>query len=173
MAKEKKALTPEQEERRYKNLAKICNVGQFASLIAPFVTIGLINFGEYFTEYDGWKISIAGIMAAFVMGITVFTIVNKKIQNSYGPLILKVAIITAILFLIDKIVYDLKFIFLATLIGLFGALALEKESEKLTKKAEKKRKGIEAAEEEVDKNAHLKVIREKEEKRKIRIVKRK
>lgn len=173
MAKEKKALTPEQEERRYKALAKLCNAGQFASLIAPFVTIGLVNFGEYFETYDGWKISIAGIMAAFIMGVVVFTVVNKKIQNSYGPLIIRVAILTAILFLIDKIVYDLKFILLFTLFGLFGALALEKTSESLTKKAEKKRKGIEAAEEEVDKNAHLEVIHEREEKRKIRIVKRK
>ena len=172
MAKEKKALTPTQQEKKYKNLSRACNVGQFVSLIAPFVTIGLANFGDYFIEYEGWKISIAGVMAAFVMGITVFTIVNKKIQNSYGPLIIKIAILTAILFLIDRIVYDLKFILLATLVGLFGALALEKTGEKLEAKAEKIHKGIESAEEQITREAYIQEKEEKEEKKKIKIVRR-
>ena len=110
MAKEKKALTPQEEEKKFKRIAKLCNLGQFASLITPFVAIGFANFGDYFVQYDGWKITVAGILAAFMMGITVFTVVNKKVQNSYGPLIIKLALLTAILFLIDKIVSDLKFI---------------------------------------------------------------
>ena len=112
-------------------------------------------------------------MAAFVMGITVFTIVSKKIQNSYGPLIIKIAIFTAALFLIDKIVYDLKYIMLFTLIGLFGALALEKTSEKLEAKADKIQKSIDAGDEERIKNEYLKEIQEREEKRTIKIKKKK
>lgn len=169
MAKEKKALTPQEEEKKFKRIAKLCNLGQFVSLITPFVAIGFANFGDYFVQYDGWKITVAGVMAAFVMGITVFTVVNKKVQNSYGPLIIKLALITAILFLIDKIIYDLKFILLFTLFGAIGALALEKTSEKYNAKAEKKRKGIEAAEEQIDKEAHLQALQEQEEKKKVRI----
>ena len=90
MAKEKKKLTPTQQKRRYKALSQVCNWGQWVSLIAPFITIGLVNFNDYFVEYDGWKISIAGVLAAFVMGVIVFTIVNKKIKNSYGPIIIRV-----------------------------------------------------------------------------------
>jgi len=108
-------------------------------------------------------------MAAFVMGVTVFTIVNKKIQNSYGPLIIKIAIFTAALFLIDKIVYDLKYIMLFTLVGLFGALALEKTSDKLEEKADKIEKGIESAQEQITKEAYLKEVKESEEKKKVKV----
>lgn len=108
-------------------------------------------------------------MAAFVMGVTVFSIVNQKIKNSYGPLIIKVAIITAILFLIEKLVYDLKYIMLFTLIGLFGALALEKTSEKLEAKAEKIQKGIDSAEEQMTREAYIQEVTEKEEKKTVKV----
>lgn len=104
-------------------------------------------------------------MAAFVMGVTVFTIVSKKIQNSYGPLIIKIAIFTACLFLIDKIVYDLKYIMLFTLVGLFGALGLEKASDNLEAKAEKIQKGIDSAEEQMTREAYIQEVNEKEEKK--------
>lgn len=169
MAKEKKKLTPTQQKKRYNNLSKVCNIGQWGSLIAPFVTIALVNYKDYFIEYDGVKMSIAAVLAAFVMGVIVFTIVNKKIQNTYGPLIIKVAIFTAILFLIDGIVQDLKFIMIFTLIGLFGALALEKTSESLEKKADKIQKGIDKAEEQITSDAYIKEVNEKEEKKTIKI----
>lgn len=153
--KPKKPKTPTQLKRRYKILSKTCLGGQFLSLIAPFVTIGLVNFNDYFVQYDGWKVSIAGIMAAFVMGIIVFTVANKKIHNSYGSMIIKLAIFTACLFLIDEIIYDLKFIMLFTIVGLFGALALEKEGEHLENKAEKIQRGIDAAEEQMTKDAYI------------------
>ena len=150
----------------------MCDWGQWVSLIAPFITIGLVNFDEYFIQYDGWKVSIAAIMAAFVMGVTVFTIVNKKIQNSYGPLIIKIAIFTAILFIAEKIIYDLKYIMLFTLIALFGALALEKESEHLEAKAKKVQEGIEEAEKQMTKDAYIEEKKQAEEKKiKIKIKK--
>lgn len=108
-------------------------------------------------------------MAAFVMGTIVFTIVNKKIKNSYGPLIIRVAIITAILFLIEKLVYDLKYIMLFTLLGLFGALALEKTSENLETKADKIQEAIDDGEKERTKNAYLEEVKEKEEKKTVKI----
>ena len=169
MAKEKKKLTPTQQKRRYNNLSKVCNIGQWGALIAPFVTIALVNYKDYFIEYDGVKMSVAAVLAAFIMGVIVFTVVNKKIENSYGPLIIKVAIFTAILFLIDGIVQDLKFIMLFTLLGLFGALGLEKTSESLSKKADKIQKGIDAGDEERTKNEYLNEVKEKEEKKTIKI----
>lgn len=169
MAKEKKPLTPTQEKKKLKAISFACKFGQWGSLIAPFVTIGIVNFNDYFVEYDGWKVSIAGILAAFVMGVVVFTIVNQKIKNSYGVLIIKVAIITAILFLIERLVYDLKYIMLFTLLGIFGALALEKTSEKLDKKADKVQKGIESAEEQMTREAYLDEVKEKEEKKTIKV----
>ena len=169
MAKEKKPLTPTQQKKKLKAISFACKFGQWGSLIAPFVTIGIVNFNDYFVEYDGWKVSIAGILAAFVMGVVVFTIVNQKIKNSYGVLIIKVAIITAILFLIERLVYDLKYIMLFTLIGIFGALALEKTSEKLDNKAGKIQEGIESAEKRMTEEAYLDEVKEKEEKKTIKI----
>ena len=169
MAKEKKPLTPTQQKKKLKAISFACKFGQWGSLIAPFITIGIVNFNDYFIEYEGWKVSIAGILAAFVMGVVVFTIVNQKIKNSYGVLIIKVAIITAILFLIERLVYDLKYIMLFTLIGIFGALALEKTSEKLDNKAGKIQEGIESAEKRMTEEAYLDEVKEKEEKKTIKI----
>lgn len=109
------------------------------------------------------------MLAAFVMGVTVFSIVNQKIKNSYGPLIIKIAIFTACLFLIDKIVYDLKYIMLFTLVGLFGALGLEKASDNLEAKAEKIQKGIDSAEEQMTREAYIQEVNEKEEKKTVKV----
>lgn len=167
--KPKKSLTPTQQKRRYKTLSKACLFGQFGSLVAPFITIGLIKFNDYFVEYDGWKISIAGVMAAFVMGIIVLTVTNKKIKNSYGTIIICIAIITACLFLIERIIYDLKFILIGALVGLCGALGLEKEGENLENKAEKIQKGIESAEEQITRDAYLEEQEERNDKRTIKV----
>ena len=85
---------------------------------------------------------------------------------------LKIAIFTAILFIAEKIIYDLKYIMLFTLIALFGALALEKESEHLEAKAKKVQEGIEEAEKQMTKDAYIEEKKQAEEKKiKIKIKK--
>ena len=58
---------------------------------------------------------------------------------------------------------------LFTLLGLFGALALEKESENLQNKANKVQEGIESAEKRMTEEAYLEEVKEKEEKKTIKI----
>ena len=43
MAKEKKELTPTQQKKKYKRISLACFLGQFASVAAPFLVIGIVN----------------------------------------------------------------------------------------------------------------------------------
>ena len=167
--KEKKPKTPTQLKRQYKTLSKACFLGEFASLIAPFVVTGIINYNNYFVQYDGVKISIAGVLAAFVMGIIVMVVSNKKIKNDYIPIIICLAIFIACLFLIEQIIHDLKFILIGAEVGLIGALGLDKESQVLQKKAAKIEKGIEAAEEQITRDAYIEEQQERNSRRTIKV----
>ena len=138
-------------------------------MAAPFIAIGIANFNEYFIEYDGIKMSIASIMAAAVMGLAIWLVSKKKLENTYISLLIAWATATAILFLIDQIVYDLKYIMLFGLIGLIGATVLDKGSEKAEEKAERIQKGIDAGDEQRTKEAYLQELKEKEDKKTIKV----
>lgn len=161
--------TPTQLKKKYKTISNWCFAGQFASVIAPFVVIGIVNFNDYFVEYDGVKMSIGCVLAAAVMGLAVWLTSKKKFTNSYITLIVGWGAITAIFFLIGQAINDISYIMLFGLIGILGAGGLDVVSAKYEKKAEQIQKGIDAAEEEIVKDAYIQEKREKEQKRTIKV----
>lgn len=167
--KPKKTKTPTQIKRKYKVISKCCFIGQFLSVAAPFVTIGIVNFEEYFVEYNGTKMSIAAILAAAIMGLAVWLVSKKKFTNSYISLIIGWATITVIFFLLGQIINDIAYIMLFGLIGLLGAQGLDIASAKAEEKANKIQKGIDLAQEQLVKEAYLKEQEEKEEKKTIKV----
>jgi len=171
MAKEKKAKTPTQLKKKYKAISRACFVGQFASVAAPFVTIGIVNFEEYFVEYNGTKMSIAAVMAAAIMGLAVWLTSKKKFENSYITLIIGWAVVTAIFFLLGQIINDIAYIMFFGLIGLLGAAGLDVASAKANAKANEIQKGIDAAKEQMVKESYIEEVKETEEKRTIKIKK--
>lgn len=173
MAKEKKPLTPTQQKKKYKTISLACFLGQFASVAAPFIVIGIVNFNEYFVEYDGVKMSIASIIAATIMGLAIWLVSKKKLENSYIVLIVGWAAVTGIFFLIGKIIEDIKYIMAFGLIGLVGALVLDKGAEKAEDKADQIQKGIDAAKEQMTKDAYIDEINQEKEKKTIKIKRRK
>lgn len=169
MAKEKKQKTPTQLKKKYKRISRACFVGQFASVAAPFVTIGIVNFDKYFVEYNGTKMSIAAIMSACVMGLAIWLTSKKKFNNSYISLIVGWAVVTCIFFLLGQIINDIAYIMLFGLIGLLGAAGLDVGSAKADAKANEIQKGIDSAKEEMTKEAYINEVKENEEKKIVKI----
>lgn len=164
----KKTRTPTQNKRTYKFVSKSLFVGQFLAVAAPYLVIGGVRFNDYFIEYDGIKMSIASVIAFVVMGVAIWCVAKKKLQATYVGLIVGFAIFDGILWLIDEIVYDMKYIVLFGIIGLFIAFGLEKGSEKADEKAKKIQEGIELAERENTRDAYQQELADKEQK-KVRI----
>lgn len=174
MAKEKKAKTPTQQVKQYKRIGRACFIGEFVSAATPFITIGLINYNKYFVQFNGTKLSIAAVMAFAVMGLAIWLVSKKKFSNSFITLLIGWACGVAILFLVDEIIYDLKFIMLFGLIGLVGTAVLDKFSANANAKAERKQKAIDEGELQMDKDAYIQEKQEREEKKKkIVIIKKK
>lgn len=168
--KEKQAKTPSQLKKKYKRISTACFLGQFGSVAAPFITIGIVNFNKYFVEYDGTKMSIAAVMAAVLMGLAVWLTAKKKFTNSYITLIVGWAAVTGIFFLLGNLITDMAYIMLFGLIGILGAQGLDIASAKADAKAEEIQKGIDAAKEEMTKNAYIEETQNKEkEKRKVKV----
>lgn len=165
----KKTKTPTQKRREYKLLSKTCFFGQFLAVAAPYIVVGGIKFDDYFIEYNGTKMSIACVIAFIVMGAVIWAVAKKKLQATYVSIILGLGIFIGILFLIDEVVYDLKYICTAGLAGLFIAWGLEKGSEKLDEKADEVDKGIALAKQEATKEAYQEEVATKQERKTVKV----
>lgn len=147
MAK-KNNLTPTQKKKRYSRIEKGLFVGQFAALFTPFITIGIINYDEYFTQVNGTKVSIGFIMAMIILGIATFGISKKKMESTYATFILRWAVATLLFWFLDSIIHDISFILLMGLFGILAACGLDAGSKKAKKKKEEVIAGIEKAKQE-------------------------
>ena len=146
--KEKKKLTPTQRYKRLKATQYTCFGGEFLSVLTPFVVIGIVNFDEYFVEYNGTRISIACALAFSLMGIAVYLVSKKKFDNSFITLIVGWLATTIIFFLLGKIITDISWIMLYGLIGILGAYGLDIASAKAGERAKKIKEGMELANQE-------------------------
>lgn len=152
--KSKKELTPTQQKKRYSRLRKTCYAGEFLTAIAPFVTIGAVNYNEYFVEYNGTKMSIACIMAMAIMGIALWAITKKKLENSFATLLIGWAAVAFIFQMMGSIVNDIATIMWFGLIGLTSSAGLDVASKKLKTKEDKITEGIEQAKRDMTANAY-------------------
>lgn len=169
MSKEKKQRTPTEEVKHLKRIKTSCFFGQFLSVAAPFITIGIVNFDKYFVKYDGVKMSIASILAAFLMGLAVWLTSKKKFTNSYVTLIIGWAAVTCLFFLLGELIKDVSYIMLFALIGLLGAAGLDVASAKTDAKINQIQEGIQEAKKQMTKDAYLEEVSQEQEKKKIKI----
>lgn len=80
--KEKKPLTTKQQQIKYRSLQYTAIGGMFASIITPFVVLGIIHFDEWFKSDGGWKIGLGGTLGLAVVGIAIFLVTQKKEKES-------------------------------------------------------------------------------------------
>lgn len=143
--KARKEATPTQRKRKYKAIQYGCFAGEFVSVFAPFIGIGIANYEEYFVEYDGVKMSIAAAMAAAMMGVATWLVAKKKFENSFITLIIGWATATFVFYMMGEMISDLASIMLFGLIGICGAYGLDIGSKKAEKKAKEIQEGIDQA----------------------------
>ena len=121
----KKQKTIKQQANTYRNIKFACLGAEFLSAIAPFVAIGIVNRDKYFVDYNGTQISIAMYLAFAFMGIAIYGISSKKLENTYFGFIMKWTIVAIIFTLLGQIITDLATIMWYGLIGLLGSQGFE------------------------------------------------
>lgn len=169
MAKEKKKLTPTQKKNRYRAAQYGTFLGEFIAVAIPFVTIALVNYDRYFIEYDGVKMSISFLMALALMGLAIFCIVKKKMENSYVSLIIGWATVAFIVTMLGELVTDLSTIMWFGLIGITSAFGLDEVSKVFKKKKDKVTSAQEKAAEENMVEAVKEEVAEKQEKKAVKV----
>ena len=141
------AKTLKSQKKKYAIIEKSCFFGEFIAFATPFIAIGIANYDKYFIQYDGVKMSIAAAMAFAVMGVAIFLISKKKLENSFITLLIGWGIVAFIFQMLGQIILDLATIMWFGLIGLVGAYGLEIGS----KQAKKKKESIDEAMKQADK----------------------
>lgn len=119
--------------KSFKHKKFACLLGKWISIITPFVVIGIVNFNEYFTEYNGFKMSIGCSLAALVGGFAIYQNVredNKKVAN-----VIKWAIAFGLVYFFSSILQDLVLIvgcgFAGQVVGAGFELGFENYIEKM------------------------------------------
>ena len=140
MAKRKKFddLTPVEKYSRLRKQGYTCVAMKWVSILSPYLTIGIINFEDYFVQANGVKMSMGCILALIVAGIAIKneTQENKKISGIVGW-----ALAFALIYLFQSILQDLLLIvgcgFVGQLVGAGFEVGADTQLEKadLYKKA--------------------------------------
>ena len=117
----KKQKTIKQQANKYRNIRFGCLGAEFLSAISPFVAIAIANRDTYFIEYNGTQISVALYLALAFMGIAIYGITTKKLENTYFGFIMKWAIVATIFTMLGQIINDIAMIMWYGLIGLVGS----------------------------------------------------
>lgn len=153
MAKER---TVKQEQKYHKRWSLACFIAEFPVVFAPFITIGIVNYDKYFIQYDGTKVSISFILAMAVLGIAIYCVSKKKLENSMVTLLIGWMVTAFIFTILGELITDIAMIMWFGLIGLAGAFGLDKVSKAEALKAEKCKSAINKAEEDIMVEKHKK-----------------
>ena len=145
MAKEKKPLTVKQKQTKYRALQYTTFVGEFVSVLTPFIIMGAVNADEWFVTEEGWKVGLGGALAMALMGIAIFMITKKKENDkkegekmtyAYISLIMGWFAAAFIFVLLASIMEQIATIMFYGGIGLLGAFGLDITSQNFKKKAD-------------------------------------
>ena len=150
---EKKKLTIKQKKNRARACQYLAFGGEFVSILTPFITLGIVNYKEWFTTEEGWKVGLGGTLALALMGIAVFIVTKKKedekITGGYITLIVGWFAVAFIFMLLASIMEQITTIMMFGGLGLLGAFGLDIASHNFKDKADLYKKTIQAAKENV------------------------
>ena len=123
MGKNKKTI--KQQANTYRNIKFACFGAEFLSAIAPFVAIGIANRDTWFIDYNGTQISVALYLALAFMGIAIYGITSKKLENTYFGFIMKWTIVAIIFTMLGELITEVASLMWYGLIGLLGSQGFE------------------------------------------------
>lgn len=136
----KKKLTVVQKKNKYRTLQYSTFVGEFVSILTPFIVMGAVNAKEWFYNEEGWKVGLGGTLALALMGIAVFMVTKKKeddkITNGYITLVVGWFAVAFIFMLLASIMEQITTIMFFGGLGLLGAFGLDMTSKNFKKKAD-------------------------------------
>ena len=149
----KKQLKAKQKQTKYRALQYTTFIGEFISILTPFIIMGAVNYDEWFTTEEGWKVGLGGTLALALMGIAVFLVTKKKedekITGGYITLIVGWFAVAFIFMLLASIMEQITTIMMFGGLGLLGAFGLDIASHNFKDKADLYKKTIQAAKENV------------------------
>ena len=169
MAK-KKQLTIKQQKNKLRTIQYSTFVAQFGSVVAPYGVLAAINWDKWFiSNPEGWKVGVGGSIALVVVGVATFLVArgkeNKELTDGYVSLILGWLLMAFALKLIGQVILEISDIMFIGATGLIGAFGLNLESKHAKKQADGKKKAMESAIEERDKEAYKEELRKEEERK--------
>lgn len=136
----KKPLTAKQKQNKYRALQYSTFVGEFVSIILPFVIMGAANYEDWFVSESGWKVGLGGTLALALLGIAVLLVTKKKedtsITNGYITLIIGWFAVAFIFVLLADIIEQIAMIMFFGGIGILGAFGLDMTSKNFKAKAD-------------------------------------
>lgn len=136
----KKPLTAKQKQNKYRALQYSTFVGEFVSIILPFVIIGAANYEDWFVSESGWKVGLGGTLALALLGIAVLLVTRKKedekITSGYITLIIGWFAVAFIFVLLADIIEQIAMIMFFGGIGILGAFGLDMTSKNFKAKAD-------------------------------------
>lgn len=94
--------------KSFKHKKFACLIGKWLSVISPFIVIGIVNFNDYFTEYNGYRLSIGCVLAMLVGGYAIYCQardVDKKVAS-----VIKWGIAFGLVYFFSSILQDLVLI---------------------------------------------------------------
>lgn len=176
MAKEKKELTTKQKQIKHRALQYTAVGGMFASIITPFVVLGIIHFDEWFkTNPDGWKIGLGATLGLAVAGIAIFLVTQKKekeskVTNGWITIIVMWAAVAFCFKLLSDIYEEIFAIMMWTLLGLCGAFGLDIVSKKEKEQADAYKEARKSIRQESIEEQAKREVEEEKQKVKIKVI---
>lgn len=136
----KKPLTAKQKQNKYRALQYSTFVGEFVSIILPFVIMGAVNYEDWFVSESGWKVGLGGTLALALLGIAILLVTKKKedekITSGYIALIIGWFAVAFIFVLLASIIEQIAMIMFFGGIGILGAFGLDMASKNFKAKAD-------------------------------------
>lgn len=149
----KKQLTAKQKQNKYRALQYSTFVGEFVSIILPFVILGAVNYEDWFVSENGWKVGLGGTLALALLGIAVLLITKKKeddkITSGYITLVIGWFAVAFIFVLLADIIEQIATIMFFGGIGILGAFGLDMTSKNFKAKADLYKETIQKGKEDV------------------------
>ena len=136
----KKVLTTTQKKNRYRALQYGTFIGEFVSILTPFIVLGCVNAKEWFYNEEGWKVGLGGTLALALMGIAIFMVTKNKEDkdktDGYITLIVGWFAVMFVFMLLADIMQQITTIMFFGGLGLLGAFGLDLTSKNFKAKAD-------------------------------------
>lgn len=159
-----KPLTAKQKQAKYRALQYSTFIGEFVSILTPFIIMGAVNYEDWFVSESGWKVGLGGTLALALLGIAVLLVTKKKEDNSitsgYITLIIGWFAVAFVFMLLASIMEQITTIMFFGGIGILGAFGLDMTSKNFKVKADKYKESIEKAKSKVIEDEVEKEIKE-------------